>query len=70
MSARRPEPGPCTDCGATIVKRHRPGRAFVCLDCAGERMRRAALEMATKSGPAWDSWLRSQGQAPAPASES
>lgn len=49
----------CVDCGVPVFKRPRYDRIIRCHDCAALQMRRVALEMANKCGPAWDAWLAS-----------
>jgi hypothetical protein len=59
--ARKQITGPCKDCGRTVTKLELSKPRLVCEDCGTERARRAAYEMATKSGPAWDRFLLSRG---------
>lgn len=61
MPHRYTKVGPCLDCGEQIVKRiARPGD-MLCTNCALTRATLAAYQMATKSGPAWDKWLATNG---------
>lgn len=59
--ARKETTGPCKDCGRTITKLELSKLRLICADCGEDRARRAAIEMATKSGPAWDRFLLSRG---------
>lgn len=44
----------CDDCGQVCYSRRRPNRPYLCVECAITHATVAALEMAAKSGPAWD----------------
>lgn len=51
----------CDGCTTVVKGRIPPGGEFLCIECAIAKAIRAATEMANKSGPAYDRWLKSPG---------
>lgn len=51
----------CTGCGAEVKGRIPPAGELLCIDCAIDKARDAATQMANKSGPAYDRWLATNG---------
>jgi hypothetical protein len=56
----------CEDCGARVRRDLTSRRRGVCARCGVDRATAAALQMANKSGPAWDRFLASKGPAGRP----
>jgi hypothetical protein len=46
----------CADCGTAVKRNMKAGRARVCASCGVLRATQAALQMAARSGPAWDAF--------------
>lgn len=51
----------CDDCPTVVMGRIPPTGPFLCIECAIAKAARAAMEMANKSGPAYDRWLETRG---------
>ena len=51
----------CDRCPTVVKGRIPPGGEFLCIECAIDKAKRAAIEMAQKSGPAYDRWLTTRG---------
>lgn len=51
--------GPCEDCGRQTTKKQQSRKGLRCIDCGIRAATRAAYEMFTKSGPAWDRFTES-----------
>lgn len=53
--------GPCPVCGVYTERKASSWLTFRCEACGLEAAVRAAYEMSTRSGPAWDTFCKSRG---------
>lgn len=53
----------CDDCGGEAVRNLHTNRPNLCTDCAIGRVASAAEQLRSKSGPAYERWLASNGPA-------
>jgi len=51
----------CACCGELTTGRYPPFKDVHCLNCNTGHMKDAARQMAAKSGPYYDRWLRTRG---------
>lgn len=51
----------CSDCGAVVKGRFPLSKPVQCIDCAIKRQISAAKQMAARSGPYYDQWLKTRG---------